>query len=65
MAERAKGTVILTEGHTLTLVEGPLTAGPRYTVRCTCGDTWTADYAVCVQAVPALHRFDLAGVVPM
>lgn len=52
-------TVVLTEGHTLTLTEGPVEAGPRFTIVCTCGDRFTSDYAVCAQVVPAIHRFDL------
>lgn len=49
----------IAEGHTLTLTEQPVEKGPRFTVTCTCGDRFTSDFAVCAQAVPAIHRHDL------
>ncbi len=52
-------TVNIADGHTLTLTEQPVQAGPRYTVTCTCGDTLTSDFAVCAQAAPAIHRHDV------
>ena len=51
--------VTIAEGHTLTLTEQPVEAGPRFTVVCTCGDRFTSDFAVCAQIVPTIHRFDL------
>lgn len=53
--------VTIAEGHTLTLTEQPVEAGPRFTVVCTCGERFTSDYAVCAQVVPTIHRYDFFG----